>query len=74
MDANQSGIRFIAWPELEPRVPYTRQHLSRLERAGKFPKRVRVGNNQSGRVAWVASEVDAWFAARVAERDQPEAA
>jgi prophage regulatory protein len=35
-----------------------------LEKEGKFPRRV--GSN---RVAWLESEVEAWVAARVAERD-----
>lgn len=32
---------------------------------GKFPKPVRIG---SGRVAWVASEVQQWIADRISER------
>jgi prophage regulatory protein len=47
-------------------VPYTPQHILRLEKEGKFPRRVQVGPN---RVAWLESEVEAWVAARVAERD-----
>jgi len=49
-------------------IPYTPQHIGRLERAGKFPKRVNLG---SGRVAWVLAEVDAWLSERIAERDTP---
>jgi prophage regulatory protein len=72
MDASSSGTRFIAWPELKPRVPYTRQHLGRLEAAGRFPRRVRLGAN--GRVAWLESEIEAWIKARIAERDAGKAA
>jgi prophage regulatory protein len=35
--------------------------------AGTFPKQVKIGAQSS---AWPASEVDAWQAARVAERDR----
>ena len=49
-------------------IPYTPQHIARLEAAGKFPKRVNLG---PGRVAWVMSEVDAWVSERIAERDTP---
>jgi prophage regulatory protein len=53
--------RLLAWPQVERRVPYTRQHIYRLERAGEFPRRVQVGAN---RVAWRESEVDAWIESR----------
>ena len=47
-------------------IPYTPQHIARLEAAGKFPKRVQLGLN---RVAWLLSEVDAWISERVMVRD-----
>jgi prophage regulatory protein len=50
-------------------IRWTRQHLGRLERRGEFPKRVRIGPNT---VDWVAEEIDAWLAARAAEREPPE--
>lgn len=52
-------------------VIYSRMHLRRLERDGGFPKHVRVSAN---RIAWVEAEVDAWIAARIAERDRRAAA
>ena len=58
--------RLITKAELRQIVPYTGQHILRLEKDGKFPRRIRVGAN---RVAWLLSEVEAWLAARVAERD-----
>ena len=47
-------------------VPYTPQHILRLEKRGKFPRRIHVGPN---RVAWLLSEVQAWISARIAERN-----
>jgi prophage regulatory protein len=58
--------RLINKGQLCQMVPYTPQHILRLEKEGKFPRRVQVGPN---RVAWLESEVEAWVAARVAERD-----
>jgi len=52
-------------------VPYSREHLYRLEKSGKFPKRIRVGPN---RIAWDESEVDAWLEERRQARDGTEAA
>jgi prophage regulatory protein len=46
-------------------IRWSRQHISREERRGRFPKRVRVGPNT---VDWIAEEIDAWIADRAAER------
>jgi prophage regulatory protein len=62
----EKSKRLLPWPEVERRIPYTRQYLSRLERAGKFPRRVQVGGH---RVAWLESELDQWIEARAAERE-----
>lgn len=47
-------------------ITFCNQHLIRLEREGRFPRRVRIGGQ---RVAWVLSELDEWLAQRLAERD-----
>jgi prophage regulatory protein len=47
-------------------VPYSFAHIARLEAAGQFPKRVRLG---ACRVAWLAEEVQNWIDERVANRD-----
>ncbi|MBV6486210.1 MAG: hypothetical protein GHHEDOFH_00137 [Pseudorhodoplanes sp.] len=46
-------------------VPYSFAHIARLEAAGQFPKRARLG---ACRVAWVAREVEAWIEERLANR------
>jgi prophage regulatory protein len=52
-------------------VPYSKPHLWRLERDGKFPKRVPLG---PGRYAYVESEIDGYIAALIAARDAGQAA
>ena len=47
-------------------VQYSAQHIARLEKAGLFPKRIRLGQN---RVAWLLSEVEEWIDQRILERD-----
>ena len=47
-------------------VQYSAQHIARLEKAGTFPKRIKLGPN---RVAWLLSEVNDWIDQRVFERD-----
>jgi prophage regulatory protein len=48
-------------------VPYSRPHLWRLEKIGKFPRRVPVG---ASRYAYVEAEIDAWIEARIQDRDK----
>ena len=50
----------------EKGVRWSDAHLGRLEKAGVFPRRVKLA---PGTVAWSEEEVDAFLAARVAERD-----
>ena len=38
-------------------VPYSFAHIARLEAAGQFPRRMRLG---ACRVAWLAEEVQDW--------------
>jgi prophage regulatory protein len=46
-------------------ITYTRQHLWRLEAAGKFPKRVKMGDRA---IAWVESEIDEYLGKIILER------
>jgi prophage regulatory protein len=64
--------RLLSWPQLKERIPFTRQYLLRLEQAGLFPRRRRVGQN---RIAWLESEIDDWILSRPASNghDEPEA-
>jgi prophage regulatory protein len=58
-------LRIITTKELRLIVPYTPQHILRLEKAGKFPLRIRLGAN---RVGWRLIEVEGWLASRVAAK------
>ena len=66
MEVSRESKRLLPWPEVRRRVPYTRQHLSRLEKLGRFPRRVHVGPN---RVAWLESEIDEHIASLAADRE-----
>ena len=50
--------RVITRRELRRLVPYTPQHILRLEKKGKFPNRIKVGER---RVGWWLHEVMAWL-------------
>ena len=58
-------MRILSKRDLKELVLYSPQHVARLEKAGKFPKRVQLGPN---RVGWVESEVLDWLAERLESR------
>jgi prophage regulatory protein len=63
-------MRFLRFKELNAKgVTYTREHLLRLEKAGQFPKRVRLGPKK-GIVHWLEQEIDAHLNAKLQGRDQ----
>ena len=64
-------MRLVSKRQLKELVLYSSQHIQRLEHAGKFPKRVRLGNGPRSRVGWIEREVMDWLNQRIAERDIP---
>jgi prophage regulatory protein len=61
------AVQLIPYEQLRSKgIPYSKPHLWRLERQGKFPKRVPVG---AGRYAYVEAEIDDHNARKIAERD-----
>jgi prophage regulatory protein len=61
-------LRIVTQKELRLLVPYTPQHILRLEKAGKFPARIRLGMN---RVGWLLTEIEAWITSRRAVSPPP---
>ena len=57
--------RLITQRELRMMIPFTAQHILRLEKKGGFPRRVRLGQN---RVAWLLTDIEAWISERMAAR------
>jgi prophage regulatory protein len=59
-------MRLLSYDRLRDKgVPYTREHLARLVKSGKFPPPVSLSNK---RIAWVESEVDDWLVQIIANR------
>jgi prophage regulatory protein len=61
-------MRILSKRQVKELVLYSPQHVARLEAAGLFPKRVRLGPN---RVGWVEGEVLDWLRQRIDRRDEP---
>lgn len=57
--------RIILAPERRQLVPYSDMHIWRKEKAGTFPKRIKLGPN---RVGWSLQEILDWIEDRKAER------
>jgi predicted DNA-binding transcriptional regulator AlpA len=46
-------------------IPFTREHISRLTRKGKFPQAIRLGgDDQSARCFWRYADILAWVEKR----------
>lgn len=60
-------MRILSKRQVKELVLYSPQHIARLEAAGQFPKRVRLGQN---RVGWVEDEVLDWLRERIDRREE----
>ncbi len=66
MTTQSPDDRIVSAKERRQFVPYSDMHIWRLEQAGRFPKRIRLGEN---RVGWSLRELQEWIEARKMERD-----
>ena len=58
-------MRLLSKTQVREKVLYSPAHIARLEAAGQFPKRVRLG---TARVGWIEQEVEDWLHERAARR------
>lgn len=49
--------RIVSAKERRTLVPYSDMHIWRLEQAGQFPKRIRLGSGPGSRVGWSLREL-----------------
>lgn len=57
--------RILRKPELLGMIGLSDATVWRMEKAGRFPRRVQLGGNSVG---WFSDEVGAWMSAKAAER------
>ena len=60
------AMRLLSKRQLKELVLYSPQHVARLEAAGRFPKRVKLGQC---RVGWIEQEVLDWLNERIQRRE-----
>ena len=60
-------MKLLTKKQLKDKVGYSFSHIDRLEKAGRFPQRVKpFGLN--GRAFWVNEEIDDWITTLLMER------
>ena len=64
-------MKLLSYDELKPEkgITYSKTQLWRLEKEGRFPRRVSLTENPNGKHGWVESEIDEWIKDRIAQRD-----
>ena len=67
--ADLTSMKILRWREIAPIVGCSRMTIARMEKAGTFPQRIRIGN---GSVGWLKHEVENWLAQRMAVRVEDE--
>jgi prophage regulatory protein len=55
--------RILSQKDVESLLGVTRQTIRNMERAGRFPKRIRLGEGPQSRMGWIESEVMDWLEA-----------
>jgi prophage regulatory protein len=59
-------MKFVRYEDLARfGITWSRVHLDRLQRAGQFPRKIKIGANT---VVYLESEIVAWIEARCKER------
>lgn len=61
-------MKLVRYEELAPKygITWSRVHLDRLQKAGRFPHKVKIGANTA---AYLESEILEWIEARCKERE-----
>jgi predicted DNA-binding transcriptional regulator AlpA len=70
-DLGRLRRRLLRLSAVQERVPYSRSTILRLEREGRFPKKVKLNPaaGAKGAIAWYEDEVDAYAEALAAQRE-----
>ena len=62
-------MRFLKKRQVRELTTLSFTQIDRLEAAGKFPKRMRLGDYPNSRVVWIEEEILEWMRQRIAERE-----
>lgn len=59
-------MRILRPKDAASKVGLSRAHLYRLERAGQFPRRIRLG---PASVGWIEDDLEEWIRSRVSDHE-----
>jgi prophage regulatory protein len=61
-------MRLLGYRDLKSKgIPWSRMHVNRLIKQGKFPKPFKLG---TGTNSWTEEEIDRFIETRIAKRDE----
>lgn len=63
-------MKLIRLPEALEKTGLSRTRCYALIACGEFPQPVKIGGSNGRAIAFAESELDAWIAERIAEREQ----
>lgn len=55
--------RLLSLKQIKEIIPYSTMQIYRLEKAGAFPRRIKIGRQ---RVAWVEADIRKWVETKIA--------
>jgi predicted DNA-binding transcriptional regulator AlpA len=61
--------RLMSKKDVAEMVGFHPEHVMRMARQGKFPRPIKTGGAENCAVRFIAEEIEAWIAARIAERE-----
>ena len=64
--------RLLSRKQVKELISLSLAQIDRLEKAGKFPKRIRLTDHPRGRCAYVESEILKWIIDRIVQRTGPQ--
>jgi prophage regulatory protein len=65
------ATQILKLPEVQLKTGLSRTSVYRLELAGKFPRRIRIGDGHA--VGWYLHEIEEWIESRPRVADAPKA-
>lgn len=65
-DPKKKTVCILTYKQVRERIPLSRVHIGRLERQGRFPKRLYYGGG--GRCGWLSTDIDAYVLSCAARR------
>ena len=64
-------MKLLSKKDVRALTLYSHAQRDRLEKVGKFPRRVKLGAHPNSRVGYIEGEILDWIVSRIKTRDTP---